>query len=430
MTLFTATEPPSQARGDALSLRERLASLSAVRRHAVSVLIGVAVVVGLGLRIAAARSELWVDELWSLDLVSHLTSPDQVFWAISHDNNHFLNSLWMYLVGQQAAPLVYRLPSIVFSTAAILVAARIGARVNAAASVMAAFMASCSYALVAHGSEARGYGGLILALLLAVDIGQSLVNRAVGGEDAPTDAPKPGWRSGRWGLALVVAFGTCSHLTMMAEPVLLGAAALIRFKRSGRPALKALDATVDLFRPTAILLIPIIAALAAGVMVEGQFTLGDRIPFSPGRLLHAYGRLLEVLLGVPSSLPPWVGLAAAALIVGAGFATRLIDRRWLPLVAVAMVLWPALLYLGHVQNSGLGRYYLASGLLLPMLFAEAAGRLWAGGGPARWLAGAAVVAVCAGQVPYLHRLLLDNTLAHATAIVWMGLDKPTTFPVV
>lgn len=418
MTLFTATEPPSEARrSDALSLRKRLASLATVRGHAASVLIGVAVVAGLGLRLAAARSVLWVDELWSLDLVSHLTSPDQVFWAVSHDNNHFLNSLWMYLVGQHAALLVYRLPSIIFSTAAILVAARIGARVNAAASVMAAFMASCSYALVAHGSEARGYGGLILAILLAVDIAQNLVNRALGGAPARGLAQEPWWPAGRWSLALVVAFGTCSHLTMMAEPALLGTAALIRFKRGGRPALKALDATVELFRPTAILLVPIIAALAVGVMVEGQFTLGDRIPFSPERILHAYGRLLEVLLGLPSSLPPFIGLLAAALIAGAGFATRLIDQRWAPLVIVAMVLWPALLYVGHVQNSGLGRYYLASGLLLPLLFAEAAGRLWARGGLARWAAAAAVVAVCAGQAPYLHRLLLDNALAHATAVV-------------
>lgn len=385
-------------------------------------LIGVAVVAGLGLRYAAARAALWVDELWSLDLVSHVTSPDQVFWAISHDNNHFLNSLWMYFAGQQAAPLVYRLPSIVFSTAAILVAARIGARVNAAASVMAAILASCSYAFVAHGSEARGYGGLILALLLAIDISQTLVDRAV--EDVPTPTRAPGWFSGPWGLALAVAFGTCSHLTMMAEPALLGAAALIRCNRSGRPVLKALDTTIDLFRPTAILLVPIIAALAAGVLVEGQFTIGDRIPFSGERLLHAYGRLLEVLLGVPNVLPPWIGLAAAALIIGAGFATRLMDRRWIPLVAVAMLLWPALLYAGHVQNSGLGRYYLASGLLLPMLLAEAAGRLWDRGGPARWIGAVAVFLVCAGQVPYLHRLLLDNTGAHATAIVSVGYDGP------
>ncbi|TIP55024.1 MAG: hypothetical protein E5X68_36155, partial [Mesorhizobium sp.] len=63
---------------------------------------------GLALRVLGARGDLWLDEIWSLVQLEPLTSIDQIFWRINHDNNHFLNSIYLYLVGADASPLLQR----------------------------------------------------------------------------------------------------------------------------------------------------------------------------------------------------------------------------------------------------------------------------------------------------------------------------------
>ena len=62
-------------------------------------LILVVVLIGAGLRLLGLRTELWMDEILSLKLIEALESPLGVFTSIHHDNNHYLNSLWLYAVG-------------------------------------------------------------------------------------------------------------------------------------------------------------------------------------------------------------------------------------------------------------------------------------------------------------------------------------------
>ena len=77
---------------------------------------------GLVLRVLGARGDLWLDEIWSLALLEPLTSIDQIFWRINHDNNHFLNSIYLYLVGPDASPLLQRGLSIALGVGAIVAA--------------------------------------------------------------------------------------------------------------------------------------------------------------------------------------------------------------------------------------------------------------------------------------------------------------------
>ena len=58
--------------------------------------VGIITGFGFSLRFYCAANDLWTDEIWSLQLVQDLRSPAEVFWGISHDNNHYLNSLWLY----------------------------------------------------------------------------------------------------------------------------------------------------------------------------------------------------------------------------------------------------------------------------------------------------------------------------------------------
>jgi hypothetical protein len=79
----------------------------------------------LTLRLLGARGDLWHDEIWSIVLLKPLTSVDQIFWRINHDNNHFLNSIYQYVVGPDAAPLVQRGLSITLGACTVIAAAAI-----------------------------------------------------------------------------------------------------------------------------------------------------------------------------------------------------------------------------------------------------------------------------------------------------------------
>ncbi|MBV8662206.1 MAG: hypothetical protein JO107_03795, partial [Hyphomicrobiales bacterium] len=50
---------------------------------------------GLALRLACSDGPLWVDEIWSLRNLRPIQHFWDVLWGISHDNNHFANSLWL-----------------------------------------------------------------------------------------------------------------------------------------------------------------------------------------------------------------------------------------------------------------------------------------------------------------------------------------------
>lgn len=402
-----------------------------VERRAAWVAVAICTAVGLVLRLAAARGDLWLDELWSLDLVSRVTSPDQVFWDIPHDNNHPLNSLWMVLVGQGAPPLVYRLPAVIFGTATVAVAARIGARVNTAAGVAAAALTCCSYPLVDYGSEARGYAGLILAILVAIDLATCATSHlvtAVGRIDPEhSRAHVAAARRFAWPIAIVVLFGTCSHLIMTVEAAILAVVTAARLKGAGLPLRAALDETVALFRPSLLLLLPLLAALGTGVVLHHGITVGGVEPFSPALFDAGFGGLVQVILGLPYALPHWLGPLVASAILVAAFRSGVLDVRWRTLAWVALVVWPAVVLTLRVPNTGYARYFLAAGIVLPVFLAEIAGRLWAKAGVGRVAAAVGVTAICVGQIPYLHDLLVEHRGAPSSAVALMAGAGPARF---
>ena len=124
---------------------------------------------GWALRVAAARGDLWLDEIWSSIIVAHTTSFRDVVVALPYDNNHVLNSLWLKLVGGQAEPMLVRLPAVLFGTLCIPVAARLGERISSTGAFSFAAVVAMGFPFLQFGSEARGYSGLILAMLVALD---------------------------------------------------------------------------------------------------------------------------------------------------------------------------------------------------------------------------------------------------------------------
>jgi len=142
--------------------------------------LGALVVVFGAVRFACLFNDLWLDEIWSLRLVQQLHSPAEILTRLWHDNNHPLNSLWLYLVMPAKADWIYRLLSWFTGTATVglagLIAHRQFQRLHPeaasgkaeAAGLFTAVVVGGSYFLIHYSSEARGYAPAVGFGFLAI----------------------------------------------------------------------------------------------------------------------------------------------------------------------------------------------------------------------------------------------------------------------
>lgn len=378
---------------------------------------------GLAGRIVAARGELWVDEIWSLTLVAGLTSPDQVFWAVSHDNNHPLNALWLYLAGPDRTPLFYRAPAIAYGTLSILIAGRLGARRNRAAAVVAAALVALAYPFVDYGSEARGYAGLILAVLLSLMAFEPAMTARLAPDAAsPTVSDRDSW----W-LGCSMAFGTLSHFTMLAGGAILALTAAVRFRAAGRPLAAVAADTVALFRPALILHVPIAAAVVAGLIATGGFTLGGSVPFAWTSVVTGFGGLLRLSAGFPAGMPPVLAMAAIGLGLALAVHRRLLDAADATMGLVAALAIPGLALIARLPNTEQPRYFLCCATILVLLAARALGRAWERGGVPCLLAACLVALSLSGQIGPLGTLMTVGRGQAGALLATMHAAEPQAY---
>jgi hypothetical protein len=126
-----------------------------------------AALAGAALRIRAAQNSLWLDEIFSIDLLRGLTSPLSIFTDVHNDNNHYLNSLWLFFAGLRGDWQGYRIPSVIAGVGSVVLAGLIGGRRNPATAIMALVVTGFSYVLVLYSSEARGYAEAVFFSFLA-----------------------------------------------------------------------------------------------------------------------------------------------------------------------------------------------------------------------------------------------------------------------
>jgi hypothetical protein len=337
-------------------------------------LLGAIVLLGLALRIAGAQGALWLDEAWSAKQAHDAGTPLGVFLNINHDNNHHLNSLWMQLVGFDAAPPLARALSIVTGTAAILVAALIGARRSLALGLITGLLFAVSPALVTFGSEARGYAPMSLALLTAI----LLIDRWLAGEAERNPA-----------IALAICFflGAFSQLIMVFGFCALAGWVLFGLWR--RDGLKpAIAGTFKLFLPSAIALGLVVAILFAAAAAHTGFKFGRYDPYSTIELLHGVSEMVQYTVGIPVVSIWWFALIPALVVLAPSAGVSRLGFHRLAILAFPLAL--ALLRSGNVAHP---RYYLLVGIALLILIAELIWLGWRAGGWRRWLAGGALAAI-------------------------------------
>ena len=117
-------------------------------------------------RLAATWNDLWLDEIWTLKLLGDVHSLLGVF-TLRHENNHILNTLFMYALRPFDIDWLYRVPDWLAGPAVVGLGAwvawlgdgrqdRDDASPRTRALVTAVLLGG-SYLLVHYSSEARGY---------------------------------------------------------------------------------------------------------------------------------------------------------------------------------------------------------------------------------------------------------------------------------
>jgi hypothetical protein len=117
--------------------------------------------------LAAAVGDLWLDEIWSIRIAQAAGSPIEILSRFHHDNNHVLNTLFLWFVGVQNTLFVYRLFAVVSGMVALLLVGYLARAWGASEALLAVVLTGTSYPLVLYFSEARGYAPAIMFALLS-----------------------------------------------------------------------------------------------------------------------------------------------------------------------------------------------------------------------------------------------------------------------
>jgi hypothetical protein len=391
---------------DALSSSGRQYFLQS--RSAAWTAIAALILLALVLRLFGASGDLWLDEIWSLDLVGRLTSIDQVLWRVNHDNNHFLNSAWLYLTGPDASPLVQRALSILFGTATVLVAAAIVADRGRSAQLIAGLLFAISYPIVHYGSEARGYAGLVLFTLVAT----LCLQRRLDG------------RGSALALAAAILLGFLSHLTMLASVAVLVVWTVWVLLMQGRGPLRAGGGTMWIFLPAFLVVLPLAACIVIGERMFGV-TFGGYTPYSIEAFATGYGGTIRYLFGLPSWVPDWLPIVVVFALV-AFSAWRWPGRR-VSLYVIGIVGLPILMMQARLPNLEFPRYFLVSGTLLLLWAAEMLGRGFDAPGWKRWAAAVVLAAIVAGSGLSLSRFYEAGRGSYASIVERITRDGPAAY---
>ncbi|PCI40146.1 MAG: hypothetical protein COB46_07360 [Rhodospirillaceae bacterium] len=336
------------------------------------------ILVGFWLRMRGADSELWLDEIWSLNIALSLDNWHEAFWKQPKDNNHPLNTWWLYMMGAGREAWVYHFLSVILSTASIIVTGWLAARRAAyhpAMRMMSAIaLVAILYPFANFGSEARGYGPMMLFALLAYG--------AVEHPDARAN-------DARWGYGLAGILGLVSHLGMLPILFALSLCFGLRQLGQGRGFIHALNATVRLNAPFVVGAMVFVAGLYYGVQYQGstiQYGGTTSKCFELSCFVIALDEITRFMTGGFGDHRYGLhsGFYLISVIGGLAWLGAIGNRRALPLALILLGV-PALFYAFGQPVFPHGRYFFAVFIFVPLLVVEILGELFKRGRLTRFL---------------------------------------------
>ena len=353
------------------------------------------------LRAPGLFSDLWLDEIWSLELVRGARSWTDVFLRITLDNNHHLNSLYLYVVGEGAPASVYRLLAFAAGIGTVAGAWAVTKRDGRVTQALAGIMFGTSYLMVFYSSEARGYAPVVCLSLWAWFF-----------LEHHSRDPRPRYMLG---LAICCLLGALAHRTFAF--FLVGGYVWYdaHQQRSGRSLRNATRVTLAAFGLPFTLV-----ALLAMIAWRGT-TLGDGPVETPGAIAL---RTLSYLGGWTGGGPlAWVAATLVAILFTASLALfwRRHDDRWILFLTTSVVL--PLIFVAAGQPVVLSpRYFLVPSTFVLLAVASAVGWVLRERGIRRFLATAAAVAVIAPNLAAAFRPDAFNRGQYRAAMSDAALD--------
>ena len=365
------------------------------------------VAVGALLRLLAARGDLWLDEIWSLQLAGVAGSVAGVFTALHHDNNHYLNTVWLLWCGPAAGPLLYRAVSV--ASGAVMLAA-LAARplgLDRGQTLAALLLNAVSPLLVVLQSEARGYG---LAMACAV-AGALCLGRLL-------DEPRPGRAAA---FAAIAVAGLLAHLTFLFALTAFAAwsAVALLSRRDFRSRTLACFAVAFAF--------PGLALGALWALDLRVLKVGGGPEFERVAVLR---QLLRETLGLQSGF----GELAGALFLAAALfeVARLIRARraeWAFYLTV-LVLAPTLVILGSHAEYQAPRYFSVAMPFLLVLVGSVLARLWDSGWLGRGGAALLLAVFLVGSARELFGLVALGRGHYREAVAYLIQNSPPDDPTI
>lgn len=353
-------------------------------------------------RYLAGSGELWLDEIWTVFLAQSplVTSPGDIFTGLHQENNHYLNTLWVWWMGPQPNWVVYRLPAILAGAASVAVAGLIGKPRSISAALLAMLLTGGSYLLVHYSSEARGYSSAVFFALAALYCQESLFRRPA------------------WPAALLTA--ACSIGGILSQPVFLafyGALVLWSawkawFPPKGQRRQRGLWC-LSHFPPLLFFVWLYEVDLwqvvnAGGPVYSAAEMVAETLSLAIGGPDGTDGRL--------------VAAGVCALALGWSlWSLRRTERDWCVLAILAIVVMPALLLIATGRREIYPRYFVIPVALTALTFAWALARLWNAG--TRRIRSAVLVACAlylAGNGTHIARLLTYGRGAYIEALDFMA----------
>ncbi|MDC0357581.1 hypothetical protein OAO01_02105 [Oligoflexia bacterium] len=122
---------------------------------------------GLALRYFGLFAAFTLDEIWSLHLTTQINSPLEIITALQIDNNHILNTFYMYLLGETNSWPLYRLLSFFLGVLTIPLFGFCLSRDKMRFSWQAALLCSLSMVMIIYSTEARGYAPMLFFVYLS-----------------------------------------------------------------------------------------------------------------------------------------------------------------------------------------------------------------------------------------------------------------------
>lgn len=360
--------------------------------------------------------DLWLDELRSLHLAGGLKAWWQVFFQLLEDNNHPLNSLWLYAVGPNQSEWCYRLLSFVAGGGAVIAAMWAGysgakmlsidaltRRREAASGIGGLLLASC-YLFSLYATEARGYAGAVCCTLVAMG---ALLS-------APLDKKSWGHLTAYWAACGV---GVVSHAVFL--PVIVAGPIWTVGKLWERNSSRR-----DMLRAVASWhVLPLLFSVAY------FFLFLNRIVVSGGQSETVAGTIHHLacfVLGLPEATPQWLGLFLLGFaVVGClGFlATK--SRPLAFYYGALIVVLPALIFLLSKQHIIFPRYFIVSAACLAVALAQTLAYLMRGR-VSTAIVTACVVGIVVGNAVHFEKLVLLGRGAQRECFKYVVDHTPAT----